>query len=135
MTVSRSISLFFTAGALGGLVYGLLEWGFGELGVTSALGVSLAPDWTPAWLYPHIVWGGIWGAVFVLPVARKGWVRRGLLLGLAPALVELLVILPYDSGQGFLGLDLGNLAPALITFYHLMWGLTASWWVQAVGAS
>ena len=68
--MARSLSLFFAAGALGGLANSLVAWGFGELGISRALGVSIAPGLTAAWLYPRIVWGGLWGFAFLLPIAQ-----------------------------------------------------------------
>jgi len=54
-------SLVFAAGCIGGLANSISVWGMGKLGITGAMGVSIAPDWSPAWLYPRIVWGGLWG--------------------------------------------------------------------------
>jgi hypothetical protein len=129
VSVARALSLFFAAGAIGGLANSFVAWTLGELGVTRALGVALAPELTPAWLYPRIVWGGLWGLLFALPLAAGSWVRQGLLLGLAPALAQLLVFFPRQ-GRGSFGLELGVLTPAFVLLYGAVWGLTASWWVK-----
>jgi len=34
---------------------------FGKYGIASMMGVTIAPYLTSAWLYPRIIWGGIWG--------------------------------------------------------------------------
>ena len=65
--------LAFSAGALGGLANSLAVWLFGALGITLALGVGIAPGLTPAWLYPRIVWGGLWGFLFLLPRPAGPW--------------------------------------------------------------
>ena len=124
--------LFFAAGALGGLANSVVAWSFGELGVSRALGVSLQPELSPAWLYARVVWGGLWGGLFVLPLANRAWVRRGLLLSLGPSLVQLLVVFPARSA-GMLGLGLGALTPLLVLTTNAVWGLVASWWVARVG--
>ena len=54
------ISLVFAAGCLGGLVNSLAVWLSGLYGLTATLGVKIAPQLSAAWLYPRIVWGGIW---------------------------------------------------------------------------
>ena len=70
-TLLKTIGMVFAAGALGGLVNGLIVWGFGQLGITTALGVKIAPALTPAMLYARIVWGGMWGVLLLLPFYRK----------------------------------------------------------------
>jgi len=129
MSTARSLSLFFAAGALGGLVNGLVVWLAGDLGITHALGVAIAPKLSAAWLYPRVVWGGIWGFLFVLPVSLR-WLARGLALSLGPSLVQLLVVFPLQARKGVLGLDLGVLTPCFVLFFNASWGIAASWWVR-----
>ena len=128
-STARSLSLFFAAGALGGLANSLAVWTCGELGVTQALGVSIAPALSAAWLYPRIVWGGLWGFLFALPLAM-GWLSRGLLLSLGPSLVQLFVVFPVKAGKGALGLELGVLTPVFVLLFNAVWGVTASWWLH-----
>lgn len=132
MSVATSLSLFFAAGALGGLASSLVAWAFGEFGLARELGVSLAPRLTAAWLYPRIVWGGLWGGLFVLPLASPSWLKRGLLVSLGPSLVQLLLIFPVDEKRGLLGLELGPMTPLLVLFYNGVWGVVASWWLRGV---
>ena len=63
----KNLLICFSAGCLGGLANSFVVWQFGEQGIARLLGVSIAPTLTPAWLYPRIVWGGIWGLLFILP--------------------------------------------------------------------
>ena len=81
----KKISLTFVAGCLGGLANGLALWFFGVVGLTGALGVQLAPAITAPWLYQRLVWGGIWGWVFLLP-SGLSYPVRGLLYSLGPSL-------------------------------------------------
>jgi putative flippase GtrA len=60
----KKLMIYFAAGCLGALANSLLLWLAGEYAITKALGVSIAPALTPAWLYPRIVWGGLWGFCF-----------------------------------------------------------------------
>jgi len=124
------ISLAFAAGGLGGLVNSLTLWMFGALGITRMLGVAIAPPLTHAWLYPRIVWGGLWGLLFVLPYFRQSWQLRGLVFSLAPTTVQLLIVFPFQAHKGYAGLDLGVLTPLFVLFFNLVWGLTASAWIK-----
>ncbi len=90
----KNLSLAFSAGCLDGLMNCAAVWLFGALGITPALGVALAPKMTPAWLYPRVVWGGLWGLLFLLPLKRLTYTARGLLLSLLPSLAQLLVVFP-----------------------------------------
>lgn len=130
MSVAASLSLLFAAGAVGGLANSLLVWLCGETGLTGALGVAIAPELSAAWLYPRIVWGGLWGFLFALPlIAQAPVVRRGLWLSLAPAAFQLLWVFPH-TGHRALGLDLGALTPVLVLAFNAVWGVTTSWWLR-----
>ena len=118
--------LVFSAGALGALISSLVVWLFGRYGVSQSLGVALAPSLSGYWLYPRIVWGGLWGFLFLLPWLRGKTVSRGLLLSLVPSGVQLFIIYPYHEFHGFAGLEMGLLTPLLVLFFNAVWGLTAS---------
>jgi len=123
------MSLAFASGCLGGLINSLAVWFLGEKGVPAALGVKIAPQWSLPWLYPRLIWGGVWGAFFLLPLLRKSVFGRGILFSLGPTLVQLLYIFPMVSGKGMLGLGLGDFAPLFVFFYNLVWGITAAAWM------
>jgi len=129
MGVAQSLSLFFAAGALGGLATSLVVWLCGESGLSHALGVAIAPELTPAFLYSRVVWGGLWGGLFALPLGVHSAVRRGLLLSLAPTAYQLLVVFPR-AGRGALGLELGALTPVLVLGWNAVWGVVAAWWLR-----
>ena len=126
----RNLSLVFVAGCWGGLWNSLAVWLFGYLGIAAALGVKIAPPLTPAFLYAKLVWGGLWGLLFLLPMGRWSFPARGLLFGLAPTLVQLFVVFPVMAHKGVLGLQLGSLTPLLVVFYNAIWGYAAGWWLS-----
>lgn len=122
------LAIAFAAGAFGGLANSLALWLLGIAGVTALLGVTVAPALTPGWLYPRLVWGGIWGFLLVLPVlAKRGWVVRGAVFSLGPILVQLFVVFPIKTPHGMLGLGLGTLMPLVVVIVNLVWGLAAAW--------
>jgi hypothetical protein len=123
------LSLVFASGCLGGLLNSFAVWFLGIKGVPALLGVRIAPHWTPSWLYPRLVWGGIWGALFLLPVLRRSVFGRGVLFSLGPTLVQLLYIFPMVAGKGLLGFGLGDFTPLFVFFYNLVWGVTAAAWL------
>ena len=130
---ARQLSLVFAAGVVGALANSVALWGAGTSGLTHALGVRIAPALSPEWLYPRIVWGGLWGLLFLLPLASQRWVAQGLALSLFPTLVQLFVIFPYRTGAGVLGTQLGTLTPLVVLGANAAWGLAASAWLRATG--
>ncbi len=126
----RTLSICFAAGCLGALANSLVVWLFGDLGLTREFGVAIAPGLSPAWLYPRIVWGGIWGVLFVLPVLTGRPLLKGLLLSLLPTLVQLFVIFPYKAHKGLAGLDLGTLTPAFVVFFNAVWGIVTAFVIR-----
>ena len=131
--LAKRLTLIFAAGCLGGLANSLAVWLFGAYGVTKTLGVRIAPDLSPAWLYPRLVWGGIWGLVFLLPVFRSSVLKRGLLLSLGPTIIQLFVVFPYKADQGMMGMGLGALTPLLVFVFNAIWGITVAIWLRFVG--
>jgi hypothetical protein len=128
----KKLSLFFSAGSLGGFVNSLFVWLFGILGITSAFGVEIAPALTKSWLYPRIVWGGLWGFLFLLPFFRGSYFFRGLLFSLGPTLVQLFIVFPIQAGKGLMGVDLGNLTPLFVLFFNAVWGLATVIWLKFI---
>lgn len=126
----RNLSLVFAAGCWGALWNSLAVWLGGYLGIAPALGVHIAPALTPAFLYPRLVWGGLWGLLFLLPGPRWSFPVRGLLFSLAPTLVQLFLVFPLMAHKGVLGLQLGVLTPLMVVFYNAIWGYTAGLWLN-----
>jgi hypothetical protein len=126
----KNLLVYFASGCLGGLANSLAVWLFGKYGITKMLGVSLAPGLSPEWLYPRIVWGGIWGLAFVLPFMKSSLINKGLLLSLLPSLYMLFVAFPH-SRQGMLGLGIGMLTPVLVVFFNMIWGFVAGLTIKA----
>ncbi len=121
----KNLLFYFGAGAAGGLVNGLFVWLLGDLGVTKMFGVSLAPSLSPQLLYPRIVWGGIWGLTFILPLMKSRPISKGLVLSLLPTIVQLFLIFPKYTHQGMFGLRLGLLTPAFVVLFNMAWGFAA----------
>jgi len=128
----RNLSLTYAAGSVGGLINTLAVWVFGALSITGALGVKLAPALTSAFLYPRLVWGGLWGFLFLLPFFRNSPVLRGVLYSVGPTLVQLFVVFPFMAKKGILGLQLGALMPLLVVFFNIIWGIAAAYWLHFV---
>ena len=120
------MAVCFSGGLLGGLFSSLAVWLVVELQLPRLAQVTLQPDFTPAWLYPRLVWGGIWGLVYFLTVggrsARSHWIRKGLWMALVPSAVQLFYVFPYTTPHGMLGTKLGTLMPAFVLIFNLVWG-------------
>lgn len=125
----KTFSLVFSAGCIGGLMNSLSVWMFGKAGITAALGVGIAPAFSPQWLYPRIIWGGIWGFLFLIPLIRGRLYLMALVYSLAPSLVQLFIVFPFKAGKGIMGLDLGGFTPLFVLIFNAIWGLTAAFWI------
>lgn len=127
----QHIATSFSCGVFGALIACLLLWALGAYGITAALGVRLAPSLTLGWLYPYLVWGGIWAMLFLLPW-RNAWFTRGLLLSLPPLLVQFFLMFPR-SGAGVAGLGLGALTPLVVFAVFATWGVVTSFMLRYLG--
>jgi len=122
----KKLLIFFAAGCLGALANSIALWLLGHLGITHTMNVSMAPELTPPWLYPRIVWGGIWGFTFVLPFLDSRLLAKGSLLSLLPTLVQLFIVFPFKAHKGIAGLELGLLTPVLVIFLNWIWGFVTA---------
>lgn len=123
---SALLAVCFCAGLLGALANSLVVWLAGHWGVTALAGVKLAPAFTLAWLYPRLIWGGIWGLclypLVVRPRNRRHWVRKGLWISLLPTACQLFYLFPHKTPYGNLGLALGTLTPLFVLLFNFVWG-------------
>jgi hypothetical protein len=122
----KRVLIFFAAGCLGAFANSLVLWLFGDLGITKSLGVSISPALTSSWLYPRIVWGGIWGLLFFLPLFNSKPFSKGTILSLFPTIVQLFIVFPYKAKKGFAGIELGVFTPALVFVFNWIWGVVTS---------
>lgn len=126
--LAKSLSLTYAAGTVGALANALVVWILGAAGINAALGVKIAPALTPAFIYSKLVWGGLWGFVFLLPFFPGSPIIRGLVYSIGPTLVQLLLVFPFKLDKGMMGLDLGTLTPVFVIVANAVWGVAASLW-------
>lgn len=131
--LAKRFTVVFAAGCLGGMANSIAVWLSGAYGITKALGVNISPSLSAGWLYPRIVWGGIWGLLFFLPIFRNSVIKRGLLLSLAPTIVQLFFVFPYQAHQGMMGMGLGAMTPVFVFVFNAIWGITVAIWIRYIG--
>lgn len=122
----KKLLMVFGAGSLGGLGNSLVVWLFGMYGISQSLGVSIAPGLSPDWLYPRIVWGGLWGFLFLLPVLNNRLWAQTFVLSLFPTMIQLFLVFPYKTPHGIAGLGLGTLTPLLVIIFNWVWALVTA---------
>ena len=125
----KNLSLIFAAGAVGGLIKGLAAWACGAVGFNALLGSQMAPALTPLWVYQHMVWGGLWAFLFLLPLKGLSYVSLGVIYSLPQTLISLVEIMPRMHG-GLLGLQLGHMTPVLILIFGFVWGVATAIWLK-----
>ena len=125
------VSRCFVGGVVGGLANSVAVWLAGAIGATGMLGVSLAPAFTASWLYPRLVWGGLWGLLFLLPTSSLPTWARTAVFGLPPTLVQLFVIFPANPRASWLGLGLGAVTPVIVLLANWLWAFVAAQWIEA----
>lgn len=126
---ARNLSLALAAGALGGLANRIALWLLGLAGVIPPIHLAFpVPEPLRLWLYPAIVWGALWGLLFLLPWRAGTWLR-GIVFGFGPSLGVWLVIYPLVAHAGFFGVERGVMALVIpFVVNNLVWGLVSSWW-------
>ncbi len=121
----KSSLVVYGAGTLGALAMCVVMWFFASHGITRDLGVAIGGSIAPQWMYPRLVWGGLWGLLFLLPILSSSIFARSLVIALIPTLVTLFIIYPFYEHKGVAGLSLGLLTPFLVFFYFWVWSLVS----------
>lgn len=129
----RAVSLAFAAGVVGALFNSLAVWAAGHYGLSARVGVAIHPSFSADWLYPRMVWGGLWGLLLLLPLAPGRTLIRGLVLSLGPSLAQLLFFFPQQTSHGLGGLGLGLLTPVAVLIFNAIWGISAAYWIRSTG--
>jgi hypothetical protein len=117
----------FAGGVIGTLAGGLAIWLLWKTGVVARLDIHVPPRASSIRLYQTLVWGGLCGLLFLLPLWKNRPVLKGIFLSLVPTTLLLFVALPA-MGKGAYGLELGVLAPVLVAVLSFVWGIAAALW-------
>jgi len=128
----KTLQICFAAGCIGGFANSFAIWLFGKLGITALVGVSISPVFTPEWLYPRIVWAGIWGLLFIIPLFKKRIILKGTILSLFPTVIQLFVVFPFKAQKGLAGLDLGSYTPVFVILFNWIWGVVTAFFAKPV---
>lgn len=125
------VSVCFFGGVFGALVNSLFVWGMGISGLNELVGIQITPGLSWSWMRPRLVWGGIWGLLFIPFIYRtaENPLPWGLAVGLAPTVNQLLYVFPVLAGKGMGGLELGLLTPGLVLVANSIWGMVTSSWI------
>lgn len=126
----KNISIVFTAGAVGAFTNSVVLVFIGKSGLHHVLDVNISPELTAVWLYPRLVWGALWGFLFLLPNMQKSIYIWGCLYSCIPTLVQLLIVFPFKLEKGMLGVELGNLTPLIVILVNVIWGVSAAAWID-----
>jgi len=116
----------FVAGALGGLTNSMVVWSLGALGVTPALGFSMAPELSFEWLFRRVFASALWGIIFLIPIYKNAPVKKGAVLSILPWLSSALIVFPMRMDVGFFGLGFGIGTPIWTLFFAAVWGITGT---------
>lgn len=125
----RKVSGAFAGGALGAFVDSFNIWFMGKAGITDLLRVGMKPEFTSSWLYPRMVWGGIWALLLLLPFWKQRQMLRGCAFSIIPSAMMLFMVLP-SMGKGLFGLGFGTLTPVVVVGLNFVYGIIASLWYE-----
>jgi len=126
MAIFRQLTLAFGAGAFGACILAIVAFVLARLGVPERIGASSPPS-DLAFLYRILVWGGIWGFLFVVPVMNRAWWLKGIIIGLLATLTLVLYFAPPLQ-------QAPTAALIYIAVLNAFWGLAAgAWWAFVSG--
>jgi len=122
----KRVFYVFVAGALGGLTNSIVVWSLGVLGLTPALGFSMAPELSFEWLFRRVFASALWGIIFLIPIYKNAPVKKGAALSILPWLSSVLLVFPMRMDVGLFGLGFGIGTPIWTLFFAAVWGITGT---------
>lgn len=125
----RKISAAFVGGAIGSFIDSFNIWFMGKTGISDLIGLSMKPEFSAPWLYPRMIWGGIWMLLLLLPFQKDKVLLRGCIFSLLPSSLMLFQILP-GMGKGMFGLGFGAVTPLVVIGLNCIYGMVASLWYR-----
>jgi len=98
----RNSALCFAAGCGGGLVESVFAWTAAHFGLTAVIGTHGGTALQGSSLYAHVVWGGLWGLLFLVPLLRNTVIVGGVMAALLVTLIQWIVLpLWWHNGLHF----------------------------------
>lgn len=128
MAIFRQLTLGFGAGAFGALILALVSVVLNTLKVQTLIGLPPppAPESYLPLLYRLVVWGGIWGLLFAVPVLNRAWWLKGIIIGVLATLAILFYFNP--------GVTTPPVRFAYVLVLNSIWGIAAgAWWILISG--
>jgi len=129
MAILRLLTLGFGAGAFGGLILWAAALGLARIGLPALLDLTAPLPDIHTVVHRAIVWGGLWGLLFAVPVMNRAAWLKGIVIGLLAT-----AALVFYFGPGLrAGPPLGIAYAAVLN--GLVWGIAAGFWWALVSAA
>jgi hypothetical protein len=128
MAIFRLLTLGFGAGAFGAVILALVSAALNALNVQALIGLPPppAPESYLPLFYRLIVWGGVWGLLFVVPVLNRLWWLKGIIIGVLATLAILFYFNPAITTP--------PMRFAYVLVLNAIWGIAAgAWWALVCG--
>jgi hypothetical protein len=125
MFESRKAVAAFAAGCFGGIAVNAFSLLFGFLNLPRVIGIDLAPDFNLVDLVSDILWGGVWGLAFLIPLLDGMVTIKGIFIGILSFCVQLLVTISYVHNHAISVHEPLALIAYLLGL-NVFWGVIAS---------
>jgi len=116
----KKLPVVFSSGAFGGFIEVLTYYIFSLTGIVAIFGMPAAPGWKPEMVYRPVVWGGLWGIVFLIPFLDELYILKGIVLSILPTLAAWFIFIP---GKMPVNMRPGLMALLLIVIQNAIWGI------------
>jgi hypothetical protein len=128
MAIFRLLTLGFGAGAFGAVILALASAALNALNVQALLGLPPPPrpdSYLPLF-YRTVVWGGIWGVLFAVPLLNRLWWLKGIIIGVLATFAILFYFNPAITTP--------PMRLAYVVVLNSIWGIGAgAWWALVSG--
>ncbi len=80
---------------------------------------------------PRLVISGVWGLLFLVPIWKMAYYKKGLVIAMIQAIFMLIVFFPR-MGFGMFGLQAGSSAPLFVIVFTAFWGIAAALFLKTM---
>ena len=118
------ILICYAAGSAASLL-GLLLWYLvSHSHLINLLSLPNFGGWSITLAQSRLLWGGLWGLLFALPLLKRHPWQRGIWLAIFPCMMTLWTHDAWSISYFF------SLHPLVVIIDHLLWGLACAWLIR-----
>lgn len=124
----NKLCIAYAAGTIGALANAAFIAVIAMMGINVIFDMVAFSSLSFGWLFPRMIWGGIFALFLLAPTLGKRWIVRGLLVSIVPTIIAIYAMPVLQGGMTeALKLEITLMILVITYLFNCVWGLVASY--------